>query len=64
MQISVGDKAFVPFITVCHMGGLHEKIFDYMTDAQRQAFCYSHRVRLVYSNAADQKAGMDKKSEE
>jgi hypothetical protein len=51
-------------IIVCHMGGLHEKIFDYMTDAQRQAFCYSHRVRLVYSNAADQRAGMDKKSEE
>ena len=46
------------------MGGLHEKIFDYMTDAQRQAFCYSHRVRLVYSNAADQRVGEDKKSEE
>ena len=62
MQISVGDKAFVPFITVCHMGGLHEKIFDYMTDAQRLAFCYSHRVRMEYT-VTDQRA-RNKKSEE
>ena len=62
MLISGRGKAFVPFIVVCHMGGLHEKIFDYMSDSQRQAFCYSHRVRLEYA-VTDQKT-TDKKSEE
>ena len=31
------------------MGGLHEKIFDFMSDAQRQAFFHSHRIRLEYA---------------
>ena len=57
------DLVIKPFVAVCHMGVLHEKIFDYMSDPQKLSFCYSHRVRLEYEGEEDDDNSKNKKAQ-